>query len=103
MAVFPPPRRLLLGPGPSEVHPRVLAAMGQPLVGHLDPSFIALMEETKRMLRLVFETENTLTLPISGPGSAGLEARIVNLIEPGDQVVVDVDRAATARLLGVAP
>ena len=102
MAVFPPPKRLLLGPGPSEVHPRVLAAMGQPLVGHLDPAFIALMEETKRLLRHVFETENTLTLPISGTGSAGLEACIVNLVEPGDEVVIGVNGVFGTRLVDVA-
>ncbi len=102
MAIFPPPRRLLLGPGPSEVHPRVLAAMAQPLVGHLDPAFIALMEETKRLLRAVFETENTLTLPISGTGSAGLEACIVNLVEPGDEVVIGVNGVFGTRLTDVA-
>jgi alanine-glyoxylate transaminase/serine-glyoxylate transaminase/serine-pyruvate transaminase len=102
MAVFPPPKRLLLGPGPSEVHQRVLEAMGQPLVGHLDPAFIALMDETKRMLRLVFETENTLTLPISGTGSAGLEACIVNLVEPGDEVVIGVNGVFGTRLVDVA-
>src|SRR5207248_11073629 len=83
--------RLLLGPGPSDVHPRVLAAMAQPLVGHLDPAFIALMEETKGLLRRVFQTENTLTLPISGTGSAGLEACVVNLVEPGHEVVIGVN------------
>ena len=89
--VFPPPERLLLGPGPSQVHPRVLAAMALPLVGHLDPSFVALMDETKRMLRAVFGTTNELTIPISGTGSAGLEAAIVNLVEPGDEVVIGVN------------
>ncbi len=102
MAVFPPPKRLLLGPGPSEVHPRVLAAMAQPLVGHLDPAFIELMEETKRLLRRVFETENTLTLPISGTGSAGLEACVVNLVEPGDEVVIGVNGVFGTRLVDVA-
>lgn len=102
MPVFPPPQRLLLGPGPSEVHPRVLAAMAQPLIGHLDPAFIALMEETKGLLRTVFETENTLTLPISGTGSAGLEACIVNLVEPGDEVVIGVNGVFGTRLVDVA-
>src|SRR5882672_3078854 len=102
MAVFPPPKRLLLGPGPSDVHPRVLAAMAQPLVGHLDPAFIALMEETKGLLRRVFQTENTLTLPISGTGSAGLEACIVNLVEPGDEVVIGVNGVFGTRLVDVA-
>src|SRR5437870_13772456 len=101
MAVFPPPQRLLLGPGPSDVHPRVLAAMAQPLVGHLDPAFIALMDETKGLLRRVFQTENTLTLPISGTGSAGLEACIVNLVEPGDEVVIGVNGVFGTRLADV--
>jgi alanine-glyoxylate transaminase/serine-glyoxylate transaminase/serine-pyruvate transaminase len=100
--VFPPPQRLLLGPGPSEVHPRVLAALATPLVGHLDPAFIALMEETKRMLRTVFGTTNELTIPISGTGSAGLEATIVNLVEPGDEVVIGVNGVFGTRLVDVA-
>ncbi len=100
--VFPPPERLLLGPGPSQVHPRVLAAMATPLVGHLDPAFVALMEETKRMLRLVFGTQNELTIPISGTGSAGLEATLVNLIEPGDEVVIGVNGVFGTRLSDVA-
>ena len=85
---FQPPDRLLLGPGPSQVHSRVLAAMAEPLVGHLDPAFIELMEETKRLLRQVFQTDNVLTFPISGTGSAGMEACFVNLLEPGDEAVV---------------
>ncbi len=101
-SVFPPPERLLLGPGPSQVHPRVLAALATPLVGHLDPAFIALMEETKRMLREVFGTTNPLTIPISGTGSAGLEATIVNLVEPGDEVVVGVNGVFGTRLCDVA-
>ncbi|MCC6765821.1 MAG: alanine--glyoxylate aminotransferase family protein [Deltaproteobacteria bacterium] len=100
--VFPPPERLLLGPGPSQVHPRVLAALGLPLVGHLDPAFVALMDETKRMLREVFGTTNGLTIPISGTGSAGLEAAIVNLVEPGDEVVVGVNGVFGTRLTDVA-
>jgi len=100
--VFPPPPRLLLGPGPSQVHPRVLAAMATPLVGHLDPAFIALMEETKRLLRVVFQTTNELTIPISGTGSAGLEACIVNLVEPGDEVVIGVNGVFGTRLTDVA-
>jgi len=84
------------------VHPRVLAAMAQPLVGHLDPAFIALMEETKGLLRRVFQTENTLTLPISGTGSAGLEACVVNLVEPGDEVVIGVNGVFGTRLVDVA-
>jgi len=100
--VFPPPPRLLLGPGPSQVHPRVLKALSTPLVGHLDPAFIALMEETKTLLRQVFQTTNELTIPISGTGSAGLEACIVNLVEPGDEVVIGVNGVFGTRLVDVA-
>ncbi len=100
--VFPPPPRLLLGPGPSQVHPRVLKALSTPLVGHLDPAFIALMEETKTLLRQVFQTKNELTIPISGTGSAGLEACIVNLVEPGDEVVIGVNGVFGTRLVDVA-
>ena len=82
--------RLLLGPGPSTVHPRVLRAMAHPLVGHLDPQFIALMNEVQEMLRLVFQTENKLTVPVSGTGSAAMEASLCNFIEPGDSVLIGV-------------
>jgi len=98
---FAPPVRLLLGPGPSEVHPRVLRAMSAPLVGHLDPVFIAMMEEVKALLRFVFATENTLTFPVSGTGSAGMEACIVNLVEPGDEVVVGVNGVFGTRMADV--
>ncbi|MHA1597287.1 MAG: pyridoxal-phosphate-dependent aminotransferase family protein [Alphaproteobacteria bacterium] len=85
---FTPPNRILMGPGPSDVHPRVLQAMARPTVGHLDPSFVGLMDEIKELLRYTFQTENKLTLPVSAPGSAGMETCFVNLIEPGDTVVV---------------
>lgn len=85
---FFPPQRTLLGPGPSDVAPRVLAALGQPTIGHLDPQFIALMDEIKELLQYAFQTENQLTLPISAPGSAGMEACFVNLLSPGDTVIV---------------
>ena len=98
---FAPPARLLLGPGPSEVHPRVLRAMCAPLVGHLDPAFIAMMEDVKALLRFVFATGNTLTFPVSGTGSAGMEACIVNLIEPGDAVVVGVNGVFGTRMADV--
>ncbi len=98
---FAPPARLLLGPGPSEVHPRVLRAMSAPLVGHLDPAFIAMMEEVKALLRFVFATGNTLTFPVSGTGSAGMEACIVNLVEPGDAVVVGVNGVFGTRMADV--
>src|SRR5258705_10092709 len=84
------PRRLLLGPGPSNVHPRVLRAMAQPLVGHLDPAFLALLDRVQAALRRLFGTQNELTLPISATGSAGMEACLVNLLEPGDDAVVGV-------------
>ena len=87
-ASFHPPVRTLMGPGPSDVSPRVLAAMARPTVGHLDPSFIQMMDEVKTMLQYAFQTQNELTMPISAPGSAGMEACFVNLVEPGDKVIV---------------
>ena len=86
-----PPQRTLMGPGPSDVSPRVLNAMARSTVGHLDPDFIGLMDETKELLQYAFKTENALTLPISAPGSAGMEATFVNLIEPGDTVIVCIN------------
>ncbi len=83
-----PSPRLLLGPGPSDAHPRVLTAMATPLLGHLDPQFLAIMTETQEMLREVYQTKNALTFPISATGSAGMEACLVNLLEPGDKVVI---------------
>ncbi len=97
-----PSQRLLLGPGPSEVHPRVLAALGMPLLGHLDPEFVALMDETQNLLRYVFKTENRLTLAVSGTGSAGMEAVVVNLIEPGDRMLICVNGVFGARMVDVA-
>ncbi len=97
-----PSPRLLLGPGPSEVHPRVLAAMGMPLLGHLDPEFVALMDETQNLLRYVFQTENRLTIAVSGTGSAGMEAVVVNLIEPGDKMLVCVNGVFGGRMVDVA-
>lgn len=91
MNEFHPPRRILLGPGPSDADPRVLAAMSAPLVGHLDPAFLQVMNDIQSLLRFVFETQNKLTIPISGTGSAGMETAFVNLIEPGDKVVVCVN------------
>jgi alanine-glyoxylate transaminase/serine-glyoxylate transaminase/serine-pyruvate transaminase len=83
-----PTPRLLLGPGPSDAHPRVLAAMTTPLLGHLDPQFLDLMTETQEMLRQVFRTKNRLTFPVSATGTAGMETCLVNLIQPGDAAVV---------------
>ncbi len=97
-----PSQRLLLGPGPSEVHPRVLGALGLPLLGHLDPEFVALMDETQNLLRYVFQTENRLTMAVSGTGSAGMEAVVVNLIEPGDKMLVCVNGVFGARMVDVA-
>lgn len=99
---FIPPARTLLGPGPSDVAPSVLEAMSRPLVGHLDPSFISLMEEIKTMLRAVMLTENEMTFPVSGTGSAGMEFCFVNLIEPGDEVVVGVNGVFGTRMADVA-
>ncbi len=96
-----PSSRILLGPGPSNVHSRVLKAMSTPLVGHLDPEFLRLMEETKALLRSVFQTKNTLTLPISGTGSAGMETCFVNLLEPGDEAVIGVNGVFGARMVDV--
>jgi alanine-glyoxylate transaminase / serine-glyoxylate transaminase / serine-pyruvate transaminase len=96
------PRRLLLGPGPSNVHPRVLRAMAQPLVGHLDPAFLALLDEVQAGLRRLFGTQNELTLPISATGSAGMEACLVNLLEPGDDVVVGIAGVFGERMAEVA-
>ncbi|ODU00131.1 MAG: alanine--glyoxylate aminotransferase [Planctomycetes bacterium SCN 63-9] len=97
-----PSSRLLLGPGPSDVHPRVLAALGMPLLGHLDPEFVALMDETQSYLRYVFQTENKLTLAVSGTGSAGMETVVVNLIEPGDRMLVCVNGVFGGRMADVA-
>ncbi len=85
-----PPTRVLLGPGPSDVDSRVLRAMATPLLGHLDPEFLKIMDEVQEMLREVFRTRNPLTFPVSATGSAGMEAVLVNLLEPGDEAVVCV-------------
>ncbi len=85
---FHPPMRTLMGPGPSEIHPRVIAAMGQPVVGYLDPIFVQMMDELKELLRYAYQTKNALTFPASGPGSVGMEMCFVNLVEPGDKVIV---------------
>src|SRR3954451_15670324 len=83
-----PTPRLLLGPGPSDAHPRVLSAMATPLVGHLDPYFIEVMNETQDMLRDALMTKNRLTMPISATGMAGMETCFVNLLEPGDKALI---------------
>ncbi|AGA90965.1 serine-pyruvate aminotransferase/archaeal aspartate aminotransferase [Thioflavicoccus mobilis 8321] len=95
---FQPRPRTLLGPGPADVHPRILAAMARPTIGHLDPLFIALMDEIKDLLRYAFRTENRLTMPVSGPGSVGMETCFVNLVEPGDKVVVCINGVFGTRM-----
>lgn len=96
-----PPRRLLLGPGPSMVHPRVLQALAAPLLGHLDSAFLAIMDEIQTLLRRTFQTDNRFTIAVSGTGSAGMEAAIVNLVEPGDAVAVGVNGVFGNRLATV--
>ena len=98
VAAFVPPRRILMGPGPSDVHPRVLAAMAQPTIGHLDPAFIGLMDDIKHLLQKTFRTANELTMPVSGPGSAGMEACFANLLEPDDTIIVCENGVFGARM-----
>jgi len=93
-----PGERVLMGPGPSNVPPRVLQAMSAPCVGYLDPYFLSVMDETQRLLGFLFQTENPLTLPVSGTGSAGMETCFVNLIEPGEEVVVCINGFFGARM-----
>jgi alanine-glyoxylate transaminase / serine-glyoxylate transaminase / serine-pyruvate transaminase len=93
------PNRTLLGPGPSLVDPRVLKAMATPLVGHLDPCFLELMDQTQALLRYLFQTENRIVIPISGTGSAAMEAAVANLVEPGDPVLVLVNGYFGLRLV----
>lgn len=97
-----PPERILLGPGPSDVPARVLEAISAPTVGHLDPSYLAIMDETRQMLRDVFRTKNDLTLAVSGTGSAGMESCVVNLIEPGDEMIACVNGVFGTRMRDVA-
>ncbi len=97
-----PPQRILLGPGPSPVHPRVLEIMSVPPIGHLDPAFLKIMDQSMAMLRQVFQTQNRLALPMSGTGSAGMETCLVNLIEPGDCVLVGVNGVFGTRMVDVA-
>jgi len=85
---FHPPARTLMGPGPSDVDPRILEAMSRPTIGHLDPAFVGMMDEMKGLLQYAFQTSNELTLSVSAPGSAGMETCFVNLLEPGDTAIV---------------
>jgi alanine-glyoxylate transaminase / serine-glyoxylate transaminase / serine-pyruvate transaminase len=100
--VFTPPQRLLMGPGPSDVAPSVLQAMSNPLLGHLDPVFVKMMDEIKMMLREVFQTKNEMTFPVSGTGSAGMEFCFVNLLEPGDEAVIGMNGVFGNRMVDVA-
>jgi len=95
---FVPPIRTLMGPGPSDVHPRILSALARPTIGHLDPQFVAMMDEMKTMLQYAFQTKNELTIPVSAPGSAGMETCFVNMVEPGDTVIVCQNGVFGARM-----
>ena len=97
-AIFNPPVRTLMGPGPSDVPPRTLEALSRPTIGHLDPLFVGMMEQTKAMLQYVFQTQNALTMPVSAPGSAGMETCFVNLVEPGDKVIVCINGVFGGRM-----
>ncbi len=95
---FHAPNRILMGPGPSNVHPRVLQAMAGTTIGHLDPAFIGLMDEIKSLLRDTFLTKNEVTFPVSGPGSAGMEMAVANMVEPGTKVAVCINGAFGGRI-----
>jgi alanine-glyoxylate transaminase / serine-glyoxylate transaminase / serine-pyruvate transaminase len=99
IASFLPPQRTLMGPGPSDVPQRILDAMARPTIGHLDPAFSDMMEQTKSLLRYAYQTENKLTFPVSGPGSVGMETCFVNLVEPGDKVIVCSNGVFGGRML----
>src|ERR1044071_8536130 len=96
---FHPPQRTLMGPGPTEIHPRVLTTMSQPAIGYLDPVFVEMMEELKGLLRYVYQTKNPLSFPVSGPGSVGMEFCFVNIVAPGDKVVVCQNGVFGGRML----
>jgi alanine-glyoxylate transaminase/serine-glyoxylate transaminase/serine-pyruvate transaminase len=96
---FHPPQRTLMGPGPTEIHPRVLTTMSQPAIGYLDPIFVEMMEELKSLLRYVYQTKNPLTFPLSGPGSVGMEFCFVNMVAPGDKVIVCQNGVFGGRML----
>ncbi|MCJ7593343.1 MAG: alanine--glyoxylate aminotransferase family protein [Desulfobacterales bacterium] len=96
-----PGQTVLMGPGPSDVHPRVLQAMAAPCIGHLDPYFLSVMDQTQQLLRFLFQTQNALTIPVSGTGSAGMECCFVNLVEPGDEVVVCVNGVFGTRMCDI--
>jgi alanine-glyoxylate transaminase/serine-glyoxylate transaminase/serine-pyruvate transaminase len=99
---FNPPVRTLMGPGPSDVHPRVTGAMARPCIGHLDPAFVGMMDEVKTMLQYAYQTKNELTIPVSAPGSAGMEATFQNLLEHGDKVIIAQNGVFGGRMKEVA-
>src|SRR5437762_11768178 len=96
------PNRILLGPGPSGIHPRVLLAMAQPTIGHLDPEFLKLMDRFQDGLRRLFGTQNAVTFPVSGTGMAGMETCLCNLLEPGDRAVIGISGYFGGRLAEIA-
>ena len=98
---FQPPERILMGPGPSNVHPRVLEAMARSTIGHLDPKFIELMDDIKSLLKYTFKTENEVTFAVSGPGSVGMETCLVNLVEPDSKVVVCINGVFGGRMKSI--
>ncbi|MEQ8412932.1 MAG: alanine--glyoxylate aminotransferase family protein [Imperialibacter sp.] len=99
---FNPPHRVLMGPGPSDAHPRVLKAMSSPLIGHLDPEFVRMMDEVKSMVQQTLLTKNNLTFVVSAPGSAGMETCLVNLLEPGDECIICVNGVFGGRMVDIA-
>src|SRR6478735_11685786 len=102
MQSFQPPRRILMGPGPSDVSPRVLSALARPTIGHLDPEFQNLMEEIKAALQRLFNAPDHACVPLPAPGTAGMEAAMMNLLEPGDRCVVAVNGAFGGRMADMA-
>ena len=97
-----PRKRILMGPGPSDAHPRVLKAMSTPLIGHLDPQFVAIMDDIKQMVQRTFQTQNELTFVVSAPGSAGMETCLVNLLEPGDEAIICIHGVFGGRMADIA-
>lgn len=102
MDEFHPSNRILMGPGPSDVHPRVLKAMATPLIGHLDPEFLRIMDDIKAMTQATFQTKNDLTFVVSAPGSAGMETVLVNLLEPGDRALICIHGVFGSRMKDIA-
>lgn len=94
-------KRILMGPGPSDAHPRVLRAMSTPLIGHLDPEFVTIMDDIKKMVQETFQTENNLTFVVSAPGSAGMETCLVNLLEPGDEALICIHGVFGGRMADI--